>query len=115
MTISQDNTAHRTWNVPQGIYKTLDNGASSDWFIVAQNIAEWGPDFKPTFTVLAHYTSEDLTDALAEAEEHDNFYECLQDQAIALANQQKLVPENTVLLILSNAFYSSVIGGWGKE
>tara|TARA_R110002110_G_scaffold191049_1_gene399173 strand:- start:137 stop:502 length:366 start_codon:yes stop_codon:yes gene_type:complete len=106
-----DNTSHRTFRVQGGIYSTDDSGASSDNFIIAQNTAKWGPDNEPVFTVLGHYSSEGLPPAAEAALQQDRFAEWLQEEAVALAEKQNLVPENTILCIVSGAFLSCVLMG----
>ena len=105
---SYDNTSHRTWNVQHGTYKTDDSGASTDHFVIAQNTV------MTTFMVLGHYSSEDLPPAAEDALHDDRFAEWLQEEAVALAEKQNLVPTDTVLCITCNAFFSCVLVG-GKQ
>jgi len=121
---SYDNTSHRTWNVQGGIYTTDDSGggiyttddsgATHNHFIIAQNTAEWGPNNEPAFMVLGHYSSESLPPAAEDALHADRFAEWLQEEAVALAEKQNLVPADTVLCITCNAFFSCILVG-GKQ
>ena len=104
-------TSHRTFRVQGGIYTTDDSGGSSNDFIIAQNTAEWGPNNEPTFTVLGHYSSEGLPAAADAALQQDRYHEWLQNEAVTLAEKQKLVPENTILCIVSGAFLSCALMG----
>jgi len=108
---SYDNTSHRTWNVQHGTYKTDESGASYDHFIIAQNTAKWEANNNPTFMVLGHYSSEDLPPAAENALHDDRFAEWLQEEAVALAEKQNLVPADTVRCITCNAFFSCVLVG----
>ena len=108
---SYDNTSHRAWNVQGGIYTTDDSGATHNHFIIAQNTAEWGPNNEPAFMVLGHYSSESLPPAAEDALHADRFAEWLQEEAVALAEKQNLVPADTVLCITCNAFFSSTLVG----
>ena len=105
-------TSWRNWEVKNGVYATDNSGAVTHWLLVANTHqgTEW--------QVLGMYCTEDdvyCSDYNC-GDPWDEWAGFLQDEAIRLADEKGLVPENPGLLICClEGFHGSQIMGYGAE
>ena len=99
-------TSWRNWEVKNGRYDTDHSGAVFGWYIVActTNPVE--------YIVLGAYCTED--EDCCWPNDKVKWHRYLQDQAVWLADEKGLIPENTIISIVEDSFDGSVLYG-GKE
>tara|TARA_R110000765_G_scaffold297093_1_gene392200 strand:- start:165 stop:569 length:405 start_codon:yes stop_codon:yes gene_type:complete len=113
------NTSWRTWEVKNGAYGTEDSGAVTGWCLLAAT----NPEIKDTYhagtqsgwIVLGTYCSEDDIYCFDynSGDPWDEWAAFLQDEAVRLAEEKGLIPENTELLICrQEGFCGSQIMGY---
>ena len=95
-------TSWRTWEVKNGVYGTDDSQAVTHWVLVANTHegAEW--------IVLGMYCTEDDIYCFDynSGDPWDKWACFLQDEAVRLAEEKGLVPDDTALLICRQEGFS---------
>ena len=99
-------TSWRNWEVKNGAYATDDSGAVTHWVILS---------ITDKWEVLGTYNTEEDSYCIDYdyGEPENEWAAFLQDEAIRLAEEKGLVPENTGLLICcQEGFHGSQIMGY---
>jgi hypothetical protein len=101
-------TSWRNWEVKNGAYATDNSGAVTHWLLVAntRQSGEW--------QVLGSHCTEDDTYCFDfnSGDPWDKWAAFLQDEAVRLADEKGLMPDDTCLLICcQEGFHGSQIQG----
>ena len=95
----------RNWQVKNGRYDTDHNGGASGWYIIA--CVQQPLDF----IVLGSYSTED--EDCCYGYDKVKWHSHLQDEAVRLAEEKELTPDQTTLSIVGDSFDGCVL--WGAK